>query len=924
MTAKVPYPRQLTSTETLDTLTHWKSHVRNYFRRDEGMKEFFARTATWAPTSNNYGFIGENAPTKADNLESLLDTIAGFMPGPYLTNQITKHTRCIDDVFRLIWKHYDVDPTPSTFLDFNNLSLDKDERYIDLYYRMMYHSEQHLLPAGSNVEGEVTLVNETLSHSHKNLLALNWLQKINKNLVNIVKLEKSKDLKNGCQLHTMVHDISKNIDEWLKRHGYDKFKSPSDNTSDNQVRYVRNDYDSHSQRGTARGRSMARGRSNYRGSSNFRGSFNRPAANAFCPGCNYLAKELHLNVDYAHFPSQCPRKRSVLRMLKLEEENLDEEAPAETVPGAEEDPELTDTFEGNSFTNINDLNIRKIWKSKSPELNAFLLDTAITAIIDEGSEISAISSNIQNKLNLSISRTVELARAAGSQNLPTIGETTSDVLITVPTSTGKITWNLGQCLVIDNLGCDVLIGEPAKAFNNITTHPSLRQATCINSNNIKITVPYAPILPHVFKVDVNSNATIYPNHIFHVKVPDQLKHCNEILVESTECNNFPAPGIYDVKNGKVALKNESNNVVLIEKENPLFLTSLRKVYDINTASMKQYEKPFLLQDKIEPFDISKVKIDPDSILTKEWKTVFTEILYDFTDILTEMPGRYNGYYGQVPCALTLTGTLPPSIKPRLPNYPDEKLRVMADLMDKMEQWGVLVKPETVGVFPTHVHPCILVPKDNRSFRMVTDFRSIQQNILQLPTVMPTVADAMKDLAVSNFHVELDFSNYYWQNAIPREDSEKLAVVHPYGGLRVYTVLPQGLRNSAEWGSEILARMYGDMVLNKKCTRIADQIYILGNSLTEVAANLKEVLHRAQLAGLTFKPEKIVVCPKTTIILGWKKVGNDWFPTDHVLSPLAQAPSTVKKLRGWIGAYRQIAKTIPNHSASIQTFEKLVG
>ena len=32
-------------------------------------------------------------------------------------------------------------------------------------------------------------------------------------------------------------------------------------------------------------------------------------------------------------------------------------------------------------------------------------------------------------------------------------------------------WNLGQCLVVDELGCDVLIGEPAKQANAICTHP---------------------------------------------------------------------------------------------------------------------------------------------------------------------------------------------------------------------------------------------------------------------------------------------------------------------------------------------------------------------------------------------------------------------------------------------------------------------
>ena len=32
-TPKVPYPRQLTKKESLDSLSHWQTSVRNYFRR---------------------------------------------------------------------------------------------------------------------------------------------------------------------------------------------------------------------------------------------------------------------------------------------------------------------------------------------------------------------------------------------------------------------------------------------------------------------------------------------------------------------------------------------------------------------------------------------------------------------------------------------------------------------------------------------------------------------------------------------------------------------------------------------------------------------------------------------------------------------------------------------------------------------------
>ena len=75
----------------------------------------------------------------------------------------------------------------------------------------------------------------------------------------------------------------------------------------------------------------------------------------------------------------------------------------------------------------------------------------------------------------------------------------------------------------------------------------------------------------------------------------------------------------------------------------------------------------------------------------------------------------------------------------------------------MEKWGVLAKPEDLGIVLTHVHPCILLLKGIGKFRLVTDFRSIQNFVKPLPTLMPTVSDAMTALLSVNFHIELDFS-----------------------------------------------------------------------------------------------------------------------------------------------------------------------
>ena len=1072
MTAKVPYPRQLAASETLDTLTHWKSHIRNYFRRDENLKIFFARENTWDQSRDLYGFTGEGAATKADYLEGLLDTVAGFMPGPYLTARITKQANSMQDVFNIIWTHYDVDPNPSTFLDFAELELSRDERYIDLFYRMLYHAEMHLLKRGTVIEGKAVEADETLSFSHKNLIALNWMQTLDSHLLAIVKLEKHQDLKDGKQLFTMVNDIAKNVDEWLKRHGFKPPTRSQDSIQvEPQVRNVRFEgYNKPVHRGANRGH--FRGQSN-RGN---RGSFNRsnsryPSNNQqqtghqrrFCPGCNYLSQELHLEVNFQHYPSECPRKKSVLRILRSQEQNLDEEDGIEDESLPEEEVHQEDDYEGtgsqkiivNNLCNVADtpwtvpitqlsvkiedeeclnddnrdemkcqtqniydepmtyddtveLNVNSsfkdssvkntendfsqinaVWKAKSPTINVYIKDQPVTAIIDEGSEISAISYDIAHALKLSISRTVEEAQAAGSTSLQIIGKTAQDILVKKNVKSSHIVWNLGQCLVVNNLGCDILIGEPAKAMNSILTHPVSKSITTVDNMSNKVVLSYSSSQDYsIVSDEQNSNVknaensstvrlskteNIYPQHSVSIPVPKEFKSHSEVLVECTEKSNFPAPGIHSVHHGMIKLENSGSNIERLHENDILVFSPLRKlnvatppsakfrilksnddiqhsqssldhdcgiqkntranqniwnsrkIYDINENHMNQFVYPHNIVQG-DPSVLDSVSIDPDNRLSGEHRAMFGDIIHSFNDIITKVPGRYNGFYGQVNCALTLTANPPPSLKPRLPNYSDEKLNILAKLIDDMEEWGVVSKPEKIGVVPTHIHPCILVPKDDGKYRLVTDFRSIQSHVRQMPTVMPTTSEAMTALSSADFHIELDFSNYYWQNAIPREDSEKLAIFHPFGGLRVYTVCPQGLRNSAEWGSEILARIYGDMVQNKQCTRIADQIYVLGNSVTELMQNFKTVMTRARNANLTFKPSKIIVCPQTTVILGWKKCGSEWAPTEHVLSPLSKAepPSTVKKLRGWLGAYRQIAKTIPNHSVVLQKFEKLVG
>ena len=251
---------------------------------------------------------------------------------------------------------------------------------------------------------------------------------------------------------------------------------------------------------------------------------------------------------------------------------------------------------------------------------------------------------------------------------------------------------------------------------------------------------------------------------------------------------------------------------------------------------------------------------------------------------------------------------------------------MAKMMDDMEQMGVLAKPENIGIIPKNVHTSYLVPKTDGRYRFVTDFTNLLPFIGKLEVVTPSISNAKRVLSSFKYLAELDLSHCFWQGCMSPEDSQYLATPHPFGGLRVYCREPQGIRNASEHNSERLARIFGDMEMNQQMCRMADGLYVGGKTLDELFQNLSTVFERARLSGLTFKPSKVVICPQETVIFGWKKSGNKWSPTNHVVSPLSQAPlpKTIKQLRGFIGAYRQLSDTIKDHAITLGALEKLTG
>ena len=361
------------------------------------------------------------------------------------------------------------------------------------------------------------------------------------------------------------------------------------------------------------------------------------------------------------------------------------------------------------------------------------------------------------------------------------------------------------------------------------------------------------------------------------------------------------------------------------------------MYEINSSPKDRVKTETGSSDSFQFEDLSKhreisdrfiqqISIDPDNVLAEQDRLRFANVHRQYKHVFTPQPGKYNGEFGYVENRIQFSSPPAPNTRTHVPNYSPSMNQLMAQKMDLLEEWGVLVSPEKVDVSVAFVSPSMLVPKtDSDDFRLVTDFAALNVYVKRVPNTSATMAQAKARIARANFVIHLDLSNYFYQCGMQRHDIKFLGTVHPFKGLKVYTCDPQGLKGASERSYEKLLRIFGDMVQDNKLAQMADGLHVLGQTIEELHENYVQVLHRASLCNLTFKPSKVVICPKNISLFGWDLRGFKWFPSAHTISSLTAAPTptTVKQLRSFLGSFKQLSSTLPNYAVTINALEKVV-
>ena len=93
----------------------------------------------------------------------------------------------------------------------------------------------------------------------------------------------------------------------------------------------------------------------------------------------------------------------------------------------------------------------------------------------------------------------------------------------------------------------------------------------------------------------------------------------------------------------------------------------------------------------------KVVLDPDNVLSQEFRDEFRRLLDEYSDVIRPEPGRYNGHYGYMNNRINFASRPAPNKKIYAQNLTSEMKKKLGDKMDQLLEWGVLTYPEHAGV-----------------------------------------------------------------------------------------------------------------------------------------------------------------------------------------------------------------------------------
>ena len=247
-------------------------------------------------------------------------------------------------------------------------------------------------------------------------------------------------------------------------------------------------------------------------------------------------------------------------------------------------------------------------------------------------------------------------------------------------------------------------------------------------------------------------------------------------------------------------------------------------------------------------------------------------------------------------------------------------KIIDDAVREMESEGVIEPSSSAWSSPV-----VVVRKKDGKHRFCIDFRRV--NAVTKPDAypLPHITATLDKLRGAKYLSTLDLKSGYWQVPLAPESRPVTAFTIPGRGLMQFRVMPFGLHSAPATFQRLLDSVLGPE-LEPHVFVYLDDIIIASPTFGDHLKHLAEVFRRLRDAKLRLNPEKCQFCRSELQYLG-HVVTRDGIHTDpKKISAVADwpAPTTVRKIRQFVGMASWYRRFVPNFSTIVAPLTRLTG
>lgn len=355
-------------------------------------------------------------------------------------------------------------------------------------------------------------------------------------------------------------------------------------------------------------------------------------------------------------------------------------------------------------------------------------------------------------------------------------------------------------------------------------------------------------------------------------------------------------GLYTSKNHRAEIlihnfSNESQEVslgdVLNVELNNFEVTSPQKSDSNKTESLNQH-----------------IRMDH---LNSEERTELTKVLGKFQDVF---------HHGNEP--LTFTSAIQHEINTRdeLPVYTKSyrypfchKEEVQRQIMKMLEQ-GIVRHSSSPWSSPVWVVPKKLDASGQRKWRLVIDYRKLNEKTLDDRYPIPNITDILDKLGKCQYFSTLDLASGFHQIELAKKDIHKTAF-SVEGGHYEFLRMPFGLKNAPATFQRVMDNILREHV-GVICLVYMDDIIIYSTSLQEHLINISKVMETLRKHNLKIQIDKSEFLQKEVAFLGHIVTPEGVKPNPDKIKviqnwPLPKNETELKGFLGTMGYYRKFIK-----------------